>query len=130
MPKNKNKLQYSQLVIDKDSEMINQNYEMNRMKKALDPHASEKPMTYQAQGHTMFRHFEQYDTDLNTYMRGKRESLREFEHEELSDRSDQRSSSDEMQRQNSINQNLFKNKDEGQDGSLRTDSDGGGEEGY
>ena len=46
MPKNKNKLQYSQVVIDKDSEMINQNYEMNRMKKALDPHASEKPMTY------------------------------------------------------------------------------------
>ena len=52
----------------------------------------------------MFRHFEQYDTDLNTYMRGKRESLREFEHEELSDRSDRRSSDDEMmQRQNSIN---------------------------
>ena len=71
---------------------------MNRMKKALDPHAAEKPMTYQAQGHTMFRHFEQYDTDLNTYMRGKRESLREFEHEELSDRSDRRSSDDEMQR--------------------------------
>ena len=46
----------------------------------------------------MFRHFEQYDTDLNTYMRGKRESLREFEHEELSDRSDRRSSDDDMQR--------------------------------
>lgn len=91
-------------------------------------------MTYQAQGHTMFRHFEQYDTDLNTYMRGKRESLREFEHEELSDRSDGRSSSGEMQRQNSINQNLFKSNQEQQDeeksdgSELHTDSDEGGAE--
>lgn len=53
----------------------------------------------------MFRHFEQYDTDLNTYMRKQRESLAHIDQPELSDlseRSDEQSN-DEIQRMNSIN---------------------------
>lgn len=53
----------------------------------------------------MFRHFEQYDTDLNTYMKKQRESLLQYDNPELSDlseRSDE-NSADEIQRMNSIN---------------------------
>ena len=52
----------------------------------------------------MFRHFEQYDTDLNTYMKKQRESLMQFEPQlsDLSERSNE-NSDEEVTRMNSIN---------------------------
>lgn len=47
----------------------------------------------------MFRHFEQYDTDLNTYMKKQRESLKHYEPHDLSDlseRSDEQSEDDRI----------------------------------
>ena len=51
----------------------------------------------------MFRNYEEYDTDLNTLMRKNRLSLKEYEAEDLSDRSDEAPNTDlEQLRKTSI----------------------------